>query len=880
MNNADNLRVMLDTITAWTKSIQDSLNRGVSQPAEQASEDVASLKAELEKLGKQQESIKSLRAMRGELGDTNRALADARERVGTLSRSLQSSGQPSQRLVAALANASGAVGELEAKQRSQTRAVGALSSELGEAGLNTRNLAAQQRALKRNIEATTSSLEQATREETRRERRSKRAAEIKDGGEKLQGAGKAILDNVRVVMGEQKSFDDVRLQMQVSGAAPQTIEAAERYARTKSMPGVSRDENFALISDALQKTDNFALATQIAEARGKEHFANASMNDEAEAKIRDAKFASLLDLAQGRDGLKDEKTATPEIDAIHRLIAMNKGDVDADQYAKFAKAGGAAVKGLGSNALYIQSKSVIDELGGKDAGKGFAAVIDSLADGHKLSPKNISNLIDEGLVDPRKINRDPSGAATSFQQDALTEAKTLRAAPADWLAARVKRWNDMGIKDDAQIVARIDSLFTNPAAATYMKSLYSHLADIQADTTRAQKAAGLDTTVAAASKTTRGNEAILHAQVGTFKQQAGESVQPVHDAGIGLAQAGMRSVIDTVNAHPGAAKVVGSTVAVVGGLALSVGGLITKGYGLLSAARAIASMVLGGRVAAGAAGAVGVTAARGAAAATPAARALAQAAPTVARGVVLAGPAARAATAAVSTLPAAATAAKTAAPLGARLLGMLGSVASTVVSKATAALGVVRTASAAGGVLGTALKIGGFAAKLWPPVRLISTLYSVFELGMGVYRAFNQGKPGSGAKAAGASGPDAPTLVDHTRIAAASKGDPSKLPSMMVGALTAGQLFVTSSLASAALPSPLAPVAMPARSTTPFDLRAPLNASRPATPAVVAVPTAPTVINVYAPPGVDAQAVAQLVRNELDKRAREQQQRATAALTD
>ncbi len=239
----------------------------------------------------------------------------------------------------------------------------------------------------------------------------------------------------------------------------------------------------------------------------------------------------------------------------------------------------------------------------------------------------------------------------------------------------------MGIKDDAQIVARIDSLFTNPAAATYMKSLYSHLADIQADTTRAQKAAGLDTTVAAASKTTRGNEAILHAQVGTFKQQAGESVQPVHDAGIGLAQAGMRSVIDTVNAHPGAAKVVGSTVAVVGGLALSVGGLITKGYGLLSAARAIASMVLGGRVAAGAAGAVGVTAARGAAAATPAARALAQAAPTVARGVVLAGPAARAATAAVSTLPAAATAAKTAAPLGARLLGMLGSVASTVWSR-------------------------------------------------------------------------------------------------------------------------------------------------------------------------------------------------------
>nr|MBN3728478.1 hypothetical protein [Burkholderia sp. Ac-20379] len=139
--------------------------------------------------------------------------------------------------------------------------------------------------------------------------------------------------------------------------------------------------------------------------------------------------------------------------------------------------------------------------------------------------------------------------------------------------------------------------------------------------------------------------------------------------------------------------------------------------------------------------------------------------------------------------------------------------------------------------------------------------------------AAGDGSPKPGAAAAAAA-------TDSAKAPIAPPGEPSKVPSMMVTTLTASQLLVASSLASAALLPPLAHPAVPDRSTMAFDLRAPLNGARPPAPAVVTVPAAPAVINIYAPANVDARAVAQLVREELDKRDRELRQRATAALHD
>ncbi|MBN3725635.1 hypothetical protein, partial [Burkholderia sp. Ac-20379] len=599
MNNADNLRVMFDTITAWTKSIRDSLNRGVSQPADKAAGDVASLKAELEKLGKQQESVKSLRAMRGELADTNKALADARERVSTLSRSLQSSGQPSQRLVAALANATGAVGELEAKQRGQTRAIGTLSSELSGAGLNTRNLAAQQRALKGNIDATTASLEHATRQEENREKWSKRREAIKDGSEKLGEAGNWIREKVNVAVDEAKKFEDVRAQMLAAGADEKAIQAAERYARTAQLPGVSTAEKFSYVSDAQGMTDSEAMAEKVADKFAKVHFTNLALYDTQQAQANDATFKSLAAIAVSRGALKDGAHREGELDNIQQLIAANHGDIKADELVKFANSAGAAANGLSSAALWFQSNAVIKTLGGGDkAGGALAALMDTLASGHGMSRQSVDALVKDGVLDRKGVKFGKDGKSESFAPDALKNVALLRQSPAQWLRdVLLPQLKARGNDSPEQVNAQIDAIVGQKEAASYLKAVYANLDKSTSDEHDAVGAKTIDASAALAATTTRGKEAGLKASTDSLKLQAGESAQPAYNASLDVAQSGLGKLSAFIDAHRGIAQTLGTVATVLGGVLAGAGTLaggLFAAIGALKTARSLMSALGGG----------------------------------------------------------------------------------------------------------------------------------------------------------------------------------------------------------------------------------------------------------------------------------------------
>ncbi|GAB7536283.1 phage tail tape measure protein [Burkholderia sp. 3C] len=912
MNNADNLRVMFDTITAWTKSIRDSLNLGVSKPAEKAAGDVASLKAELEKLGKQQESVKSLRAMRGELADTNKALADARERVGTLSRSLQASGQPSQRLIAALANATGAVSELETKQRGQTRAIGALSSELGAAGLNTRNLAAQQRALKGNIDATTTSLEHATRQEENREKWSKRREAIKEGSEKLGEAGNWIREKVNVAMDEAKKFEDVRARMLAAGANEKSIQAAEHYARTAQLPGVSTVEKFSYVSDAQGMTESETMAEKVADQFAKVHFTNLALYDAQQAQANDTAFKNLAAIAVTRGALKDNAHREGELDNIQQLIAANRGDIKANELVKFATSAGAAANGLSSAAMWFQSNAVINTLGGGDkAGSALAVLIDNLADGHGMTPQSIGALVKDGLLDRKGIHYGKDGKADSFAPDALKDVALLRQSPAQWLRdVLLPLLKARGIDSPEQINAEISTLFSKKEGADYMRAVYANLDKIGSDEHDATSARTIAASATLAATTTRGKEAALKAGTDTLKLQAGESTQPAYNASLDAAQTGLGKLTPFIDAHRGVAQTIGTVTTVLGdllaGAGMLAGGLFAA-IGALKTAKSLMSALGGsakdfagavidnagpsGNTPANTPGGSGKGRGKGSAARRArTARAAARNALAAGRNVTQTAPVARNAISALAArAPAVAAAGRGAATasIASRLLGRLGGVGRAIAPMAATAarvLGGAGTAGTAVRLLGGALRIGSLLGGITPAGLLLQA-----GIGAGTW-AFEhrdqiKGWFSGGAKSGAAAGdgppkPGAATAADPVKPPTMPPGDASKIPSMVVSTLTASQLLVGSSLASAALLPPLTQAAMPDRPTMAFDMRAPLNSARPPAPTVVTVPAAPAVINVYAPANVDARVVAQLVREELDKRDRELRQRATAALHD
>ncbi|WP_186179954.1 hypothetical protein [Burkholderia gladioli] len=574
MNDADKLRVMLDTITAWTQSAQDTLKRA-SKPAEAFTKDIEKLGEELDRLGKQQDSVKSFRAMRGELAGTSKELAAAQARFNTLSRGMRASGPPSQQMIGELASARGALIELGTRHKSQTQAVRELRDELGRAGLGTRELAAHHRKLNADIADTRNALDRATQAEERRKRLAENAQVLKETGESLREAGKSVLEGLHKAIDASKEVDDARAQIRALGVDEQTARQAERYARTANSPGISMAGSLGLMRDSLQMTSTEALAETLSTAVAKMQFSNLAKYDDKEAKANNAKVTALLAVAHDRDGFKDAAGIARETDAIQKLMNLSAGDIKPAEWAGFMKAGGDAAKGLSTDALYFQMKSLFDTVGsGAAAGKGMAALVNQLSQGHTTA-KATQNLVDLGFIDRKAVHHGKDGAVTGFDQGALRGDALLQRSPLAWVdAVLVPALAKKGIKDDDKVAELLNSILPNADAAKLLMSIYQHRADMKQDEDSGSKAAGVDASAQAASRLTRAKEAAVHAQFDTLKAQIGETVTPLYNSGLDMAVGALTKLNAFITNHSGATRVIGTVVAAVAGLVFGLGSLL------------------------------------------------------------------------------------------------------------------------------------------------------------------------------------------------------------------------------------------------------------------------------------------------------------------
>ncbi|MDR5883622.1 hypothetical protein [Caballeronia sp. LZ032] len=856
MDNALKLRVMFDMVDNITKPLKTMLagNKGLA----------ASLKdtrRELAEMGKTQKAVASFREIRTGLEATGAQLATARERVKELAGSLRTMGPPSQKMIADLQSAREAARALSQQQKQQAQTVNDLRTRLEGAGINTRNLAQHERELRTNIAATNSAMNEQAAKLQQISDREKRVATARKSMQDVQGfaanmavagyatrsTGAHVIGDLRETLDESKKAENEGMRIKALGLGDHAAEDAIKYARAMKMYGVSTTDNLTMMRDALTIFADEHHAQMVMPTLAKMKFANESMFGAEDAHANEEKFMNMLKVIELRGGTKDEATFKDEANMVQKVLTATGGRVGGDEWRNFIQTGGVAAKQLRKDAFYYQMEPLIQEMGGHAVGTGLMSAYSNVYQG-KTTVRAAKQMMSLGLLDPKMVEYTKIGTLKQVKPGALRGGDMLKASPLEWLEkVLLPKLAAKGITDPDKVKDMISTIFTNRTAANLFTTMYMQSAQIHKNEKLNAGADGIDELKAKGEQMTTGRETESLAQLKNLKQEIGERVSPLYNAGLQVQATLTAKVVGFMKEHSAAATAIITVLTVLAALLVTVGtltialagvlgplavlrfsmttlgmqgGLLARGLGLgASAFRMFGSAaMLAGR--AMLMNPIGLAIAAVVAIIAGAAYLIYTHWDTIKTGAASAWDFIRAKfaefTGWFSSMPAQFSA------IGSNIIGGL-------VNGITGGLGTVKDAI----VNVASSTVGWFKEKLGihSPSRVFGELGGFISQGAALGMEDEQGRV---ARAA----------VGLAGVAANSFG---------TGALV--------------------------RPTVPIDRRGPLS-STPAAASAAAAASTPAIINIYPQAGMDAQAIARAVAAELDRRDRAKQSRISSSLSD
>ncbi|WP_250481382.1 hypothetical protein [Caballeronia sp. NCTM5] len=870
MDNALKLRVMFDMVDKITKPLKTMLagNKALASSLKET-------RAQLTKLSNAQRNIAAFRELSGSVAKTTAEMKAAHVCVGELTRALHASGPPSKAMIADFERAKQAAVTLTAKHSQQVAKLGELRTKLSDAGVATSSLARHERELKASIDATKASIAQQHKQLEQLAEREKRIAAARTKMQAMQGVGANmaiggfaarstgthILGGLGQTLGEAKKVQNEIARIQALGLGEHATQDAVKFARGMKVYGASTSDNMTMMRDSMSIFADSHHAKVATPILSKMKFANDVVYGGEHAEDNERMFMNMLKVIELRGGTKDQATFLDEANRVQKVISATGGRVGGDQWMEFIQRGGVAAKSLSKDAFFYQMEPLIQEMRGS-AGKGLMSGYQNLIEG-RTTVRAARKLMNLGLLDSKKVEYDKNGHVKAFADGALLNSEQFKSSPYEWmketlLPALAKK----GITDEKAIVSTIGSMFTNSTASNLFTTMFLQRNQIAKNERQNKVAADIDTLSGIAQEQTSGKELAAMAKLRDLKNEIGQRVTPLYNAGLDKTRSLAERLLTVVKAHPGAAKAVITVLAVFAAL-LAVCGTLTIALAAILGPLALlrfSMAVLGMK---------GGLLTRGLGLAVGAFRMFGSAAMFAGRALLM-NPIGLAITALVAVIVLAAYAIYThwdtiksgasslwehmrstfaggvawlkALPASMATIGT--NIISGLVSGITSSMGSVKDA-----IMNVASStVGWFKAKLGihSPSRVFSALGHFVGEGaaLGIDRA-------------------------QERVARAAIG---------LAAVAASSFAAPAIAAVPQLTKSIEPTVALTRPRVPIDTRGPLAAT--ATGSAASRATDAVTINIYPQSGMDAQAIARAVAAELDRRERAKQSRLGSSLRD
>jgi phage-related tail protein len=534
---------------------------------------------------------------KGQGGEFTRQMELARIRLLSSQQAIERSLSSLNSYKTRLRNVTDETDRLTARQKTTQDQLDGYKRRLDQAGISTTGLAGKARALraeearlndtmaeqKRRLEALAPAQKRLDAARHAYEHAPHKIHDTMFKGALMAGTGGGVLRGMHGPVDEAKAYGTEVARIGALGMGVSTTADAEKFAAGMKTYGTSRRDNLGLMRDAMSVFGDEHEAQMVAPTLARMKFANAAVFGSEAGAENERKFMDMLKVIELRGGLASKEAFQGQADKIQRVIAATGGRVQGEEWLNVIKTGGVAAKGLSDEALYYQMEPLVQEMGGHRVGTALMSAYQNVYQGH--TTKRAAMLMDKlGLIGDRsKVDHDKSGQIAHLSPGALKGSELFRTNQFEWmeqvlLPALAKK----GITDSQRIMDTMGGIFSNRTASGMFAQMYQQRLQIRKNEKLNRGADGIDQLYERGRNTAGGAELELAARKADAYRALGDTVMPAYTKALELAAGALQGLTNWMQAHPTLARAMAYTL---GGLAVVLtligGALLAIGPGLL-----------------------------------------------------------------------------------------------------------------------------------------------------------------------------------------------------------------------------------------------------------------------------------------------------------
>jgi hypothetical protein len=373
---------------------------------------------------------------------------------------------------------------------------------------------------------------------------------------------------------EAKHYQTETARVRALGLGDKASSEAIQFARDMKTFGTSQNENLELMRDGMTIFADVHHAEMSAPILAKMKFANRAMFGQENGAENDRMFMDLLKVVEMRGGATDETSMRREANYIQQVITATGGRVAPEHWKQFIQRGGVAAKVLDDKAFYYQQEPLIQEMGGATAGVGLQSAYQNLYQG-KTTARAGKFAASLGLLDPSKVMYNKIGDLKGFMPGALKSGDQFTSNPLEWLEKTLlPALAKKGITKEKEVIDSLGTLFSNRTAANYFAQMYKQRAQIHKNIKLNTGADNVDSLEAKARNTAGGREMEAGAKLADLKLVMGEKILPLYTEALIAATKALKGLNEFMERNPATAKAMIVGFSVIAGLLVVLGPLM------------------------------------------------------------------------------------------------------------------------------------------------------------------------------------------------------------------------------------------------------------------------------------------------------------------
>ncbi len=579
------LKAMLELVDKATAPLKNIIGS-----SERASDALRAQREELRKLNKAQSDITSFKRLSSALKGTRKDLEAARQTVSRLAQQHANVQHPTRAMIKELEKAKQSVRSLKQVEQDQLRQLQMLRNGLREAGIDTKSLSRHERELRSQIQSSTQALERRQQQLDRQAASQRRLNELTDKHRKIQsklssaaakgmvmaGTGVAAFYQLQKPLNESKNMDLEQNRIAALGLGDDVAEKAVKYAKAMDTFGTSILDNTVLIRDGMTVFADLHHAEMVAPTLAKMKLSNETMFGHAQGSENERKFMDMLKVIELRGGLKNDEEFKKQANIIQQVITATGGRVEAPEWLNAIKTGGLAVKGMSNEALYYKMESIVQEWGGFRYGTAAMSAYQNIYQG-RTTKRAANNMERLGLIeDTSKLKHDKAGQIAYLDVGAIKGSDLFKEDQFAWMEKiLLPTLASKGITKKGDVLDAIGSIFTNRTASNLFSDMYLQKDIINKSAKMNAGADNIDQIYGKATNTTAGKELEAKAKLHDAYLVFGQTILPLYTKAIEEATSGLKIFSEWMEKNPLQAKILGNTLLVVAAGLVAIGGLLT-----------------------------------------------------------------------------------------------------------------------------------------------------------------------------------------------------------------------------------------------------------------------------------------------------------------